>query len=80
MLECFQRLLLLNRLHAVVEHVLHLGVITCDAKLSIVFADGIEAEYKIGRQRKQRKLDLLLATYKSAFPKAIAPQSAANGG
>ena len=70
MLECFQRLLLLlNRLHAVVEHVLHLGVVTCD---------GIEAGYEIGRQRL---LDLLvLATYKSAFPKAIAPQSAANGG
>ncbi len=77
MLECFQRQLLLNRLHAVVEHVLHLGVVTCNAKLSIVFADGIEAGYEIGRQRL---LDLLLATYKSAFPKAIAPQSAANGG
>jgi hypothetical protein len=77
MLECFQRLLLVDRIHAVVEHVLDLGVVTCDAKLSIVFADGIETEYDIGRQRK---LDLLLATYKSAFPKAIAPQSAANGG
>ena len=45
---CLRGLILLNRLHTVVWHVLHLGVVTGGANLCVVFADEKESNQQGG--------------------------------